>query len=64
MIAAIETKAKTRTPGRLWMGTRELGIKNDRGGKFKLVDAKTGRNVMCGFESVRAAVAWARIDWN
>lgn len=46
------------------MSGKQLAIQNEKTGTYRLVDAKTGKPVMCGFRTVREAIYWTKIDWN
>ena len=46
------------------MSGKQLAIKTEAKGTYKLVNAKNGKHVMGGFETVKAAVAWTKINWN
>lgn len=46
------------------MNGKKLAIKTEAKGTYRLVNAKTGKPVMCGFETVRAAIHWTKINWN
>lgn len=45
-------------------GGKKVAIQNEKTGTYRLVDAKSGRPVMCGFGTVKEAVAWTKINWN
>lgn len=45
-------------------GGKQLAIKQDCNGKYRLVDIRTKKCVMAGFATVREAVYWTKIDWN
>ncbi len=46
------------------MHGKQLAIKTEAKGTYRLVEAKTGKPVMCGFETVKKAIYWTKINWN
>lgn len=45
-------------------GGKKVAIQNEKAGTYRVVNAKNGKHVMGGFDTVRAAVAWTKINWN